>query len=68
MLNRKHFLFLPAVKNSRQKLIIRGQFLHFSMKPVLILTPGFTLTSLNMESLELKIAYGFRWDGNVEVK
>ena len=31
MLNRKYLPCLPAVKNSRQKFIIRGQFLHFTL-------------------------------------
>ena len=32
MLNRKYFPLLPAVENSHQKFIIRGQFLHFLKK------------------------------------
>ena len=35
MLNRKYFPCLPAVKNARQKIINRGQFLHFCTQTIL---------------------------------
>ena len=36
MLNRKYFPCLPAVKNSRQKFIISGQFLQFNILIIFI--------------------------------